>query len=455
VGFCPIVDLLCLWECNILDWSVVLAPKDTRPPPDPVVGIEARTPWRSLTQDQEVSGLVAQYALAQQDAVRARASLERLITLCRPVAETIARTYTAHELDVADMMQEALLMLARDLPALRNPSAFPSWFASVAHNVGRKWLRRERARLAEVSLDVPPRPGWLGAGEGPQPRDVPDPASARSLVGIETTEHLRGLLRTLPEQQRTALVAAFVAGSSHEQIGQELGVTPRAAEGLVYRGLRRLQAIAGTCTEEPEEINVWCPRCGQRRLIAQLLPGVDPAGPLWLRWRCPACDLASAWTEPNIVPLSRYASLEAAWWHERIRWAECARRFASGRQRRCWKCGEPLLRRDRESSTGRAPLYVLHWSCFKCDVGNFYGYLPASGLQPEWPAFWRTAPRLLLDPERVVKTAGEAQVVLTATDRDTNRRATIAVARDSLDVRRFEVEAPHRTTRRPDYVQSR
>jgi hypothetical protein len=147
-----------------------------------------------------------------------------------------------------------------------------------------------------------------------------------------------------------------------------------------------------------------------------------------------------------VVPLARfrYSSVEAAWWHEREQWGRDASRLARASGLRCWKCGAPVLRRDLPPDTarkGEPPLYVLHWSCFRCDVGTFYAPLfsVAGGLAPAWLALWRSAPRLLLEPERLVRAGGETQVVLTARDPDTGRRATLTVSRDTLDVRRFEI----------------
>src|SRR5919201_5535939 len=94
-------------------------------------GPSMRTPWHALVRDPEVPGLVVQYAQVEQDLARARASLEHLVTLCRPVAEQIARTYTSCEADIADIVQDALVLLARDLPDLRTPTAFPQWFATL------------------------------------------------------------------------------------------------------------------------------------------------------------------------------------------------------------------------------------------------------------------------------------------------------------------------------------
>ncbi|MGI8913088.1 MAG: RNA polymerase sigma factor [Chloroflexota bacterium] len=411
----------------------------------PVQMHTSRSHWRLLTQDEEIPALIAQFSQAQADAVRARSSLAGLVARCRLVAEEIARTYVTRETDIADIVQDALLLLSRDPPHLRTASAFPAWFATVVHNVCRRRLRREHSRQGELSLDAPPRSGWLES-DAPPPLDVPDPDAARAFLHYETGEQLQRLLQTLPAQQRAALLLAYIEDLSHEQIGRQLGVSPRAAEGLVYRALRRLQTVAAQCRDEPEELTAWCPLFGQKRLIYQILPGVHPEGPLWHRWRCPGCGLGSAWTEPNVRRLSRYPALETAWWQDPTGLAADARQLARGRGRRCWKCGEPLFRRDRPaddaSASGGTPHYILHWSCFHCDVGTFYGhyFAVAPGLSPEWLAFWRSAPRLLLEPERLVKTAGEEHIVLTARDPDSGRRATLAVARATLEVRRFAVE---------------
>lgn len=419
-----------------------MATLKTDVPATPPVSGTVRSSWRRLTQDEDVPGLVAQFALAQTDAARAQASLDGLVSRCRPVAEEIARTYVSREEDLADLVQEALLLLSRDLPHLRQPAAFPSWFATVVHNVCRRWLRRARARRTDLSLDAPPRPSWLADSDAAPTFDLADAGAACAFLHPETNQQLGQLLQLLPAQQRAALPMAYLEGLSHEQIGRQIGVTPRAAEGLVYRGLRRLQAIMRACDDEPEELATWCPRCGQRRLRYQTLPGIDPWAPLWQRWRCPACGLASSWIEPNNRRLAQHPSPEAAWWIERTPFADEAQRLARTPNGRCWKCGEPLIRRDRPpaaTASGTTP-YILHWSCFRCDVGTYYGYLHTAIALPQWLAFWRTAPRLLIESERLVKEGGEERIALTARDRDSGRRATLAVDRATLVVRRFALE---------------
>jgi len=81
--------------------EVNVATLTTDLPATPRVPGTVRSSWRRLTQDEDVPGLVAQFALAQTDAAQAQASLDGLVSRCRPVAEEIARTYVSREEDLA------------------------------------------------------------------------------------------------------------------------------------------------------------------------------------------------------------------------------------------------------------------------------------------------------------------------------------------------------------------
>ena len=155
-----------------------------------------RAAQQRLGHDAEVPALVAAYA--EREAARAAAALDRLLALCAPAAAEIARSYVAQEADVADIAQDALLALSRHLRQLREPAAFAHWFATLAHNAARQWLRRERARRAERSLDVPARSAWLGDELPESPLDVPDPAAAAAFLALEARDQLHRLLGTLP-----------------------------------------------------------------------------------------------------------------------------------------------------------------------------------------------------------------------------------------------------------------
>jgi RNA polymerase sigma-70 factor (ECF subfamily) len=246
---------------------------------------------------------VARVVAARRDAA-ARASLERLLAVCRPVAERIAGTYARSEADAADMVQEALLAVARHLPDLRNPRAFPHWFAALAHNACRQWLRRERRHQREHA-DLPGDHDEPAAWELLEFRDAHADAA---FDGVEARDRLVQLLRLLPPRERDVVARAYLDDRSQLEIARREGVSPKAVEGLLYRGIRRLRTVATQRGDEPQKLALWCPLCGRHPLVARLVPGNGPEWPIHVRGACPGCaaryDLG--------LPLAHYPTLEGA-----------------------------------------------------------------------------------------------------------------------------------------------
>ncbi|HEX2034967.1 MAG TPA: sigma-70 family RNA polymerase sigma factor [Chloroflexota bacterium] len=402
----------------------------------------ARAVPHLLAQDTELLALVTRYTTAARDAAQARRTLERLLAVCRPVAERIARSYAAHEADVADIVQDALVTLARDLPQLRRPTSFPPWFATLVHNRGRDWLRRRRTRQVELSLDAPPRPGWLGPGEGPQPFDLPDPDAARAFLEVEAGDQLAALLRLLPLQQRLALCMAYLEGRSHEEIGHTLRTSPRAVEGLIYRAMRRLQTITLQCSEEPEVFTRHCATCGRQPLMGYLRLNESHDQPLRLHATCPRCLPGYFDMIAFSVPLARYASLDQALDRGNAAVGPYLRGLAARPDPRCAGCGAVMIhRRWWESfhgdSQGSRPF--VYWSCPGCGQWLRCGGHGLAMAAPDWVAFERATPRLMLDGQRLVAHAGVQCLVTTAHDADSGRQITLYQDWQTLRQQRIEI----------------
>ncbi len=80
----------------------------------------------------------------------------------RQVAMTrVATAILGNEADVADVLQETLMSLWRELPRLRSVERFPAWADAILVNACRLVLRRRaRARVRLVQLtDDPTEPG--------------------------------------------------------------------------------------------------------------------------------------------------------------------------------------------------------------------------------------------------------------------------------------------------------
>jgi RNA polymerase sigma-70 factor (ECF subfamily) len=382
--------------------------------------------WRGLADDDEAQELVARVVAARRDGAAARASLERLLVRCRPLAKRIAGTYVRSEADAADMVQEALLSAARHLPGLRDPRAFPHWFAALAHNACRQWLRRER-RHRQGHADLPGDPDEPAAWELLGFRDAHADAA---FDAIEARDRLVQLLRLLPPRERGVVARAYLDDRPQHEIARREGVSSKAVESLLYRGIRRLRAVATQCGAEPQELALWCPRCGQRRLVARLEPGNGPEWPIHVRAACPGC--AAGRSDVGLA-LARYPTLEGALVDGWAALGAELRDVVRAPAPRC-ACGGPV-----RLAPGSDLLARVTWSCERCRAYGVGGLESVAAGQPAWRAFWLATPRMRLGPARAVGRDSEARIELTAWDTASGRTATLALARGTLAVLALEV----------------
>ena len=392
-------------------------------------GSRPRTRLRALAEDPEARALVARFGAARRDALAARASLERLLALCGPVAEQIARTYAPSEADAADMAQEALIAIARFLPDLRRPEAFPHWLAAVVHNACRQWLRRERRhqheriRVGADGGDPDGALGWVLA-------EVQDPDAGTELDLVTARDVLGRLMRTLPAREREVMRRLYLDEQPSRDVARRMGLSVKGADSLAFRELRRLRVVAGQCSDEWEELALWCPRCGRHRLLARLVPGNGPEWPMHVRAVCPGCPLSNY----DIgLSLGRHQSLEVALVEGMAGLGVEVQDLVRSPVPRCASCGGPV--RIQEYRLGDH----VAWRCVRCSAGGAGGVECVAATVPAWRAFLLATPHLRFEPTTEVTRDGEPHVVLTAWDDASGRAATVAIAASTMDVRAVEL----------------
>jgi len=125
--------------------------------------------------------------------------------------------------DADDVTSEVFTKAWRSFGAYRGPS-FAAWIFRIAHSQVTDLLRR-RSRAPQEDRDA-------SAGER-----VPAP----DLVAhVETDLVLDGLLRALPDYQRTLVELRFFADLRHADIARVLGKTEGAVKVALQRALLRL-----------------------------------------------------------------------------------------------------------------------------------------------------------------------------------------------------------------------
>ena len=118
------------------------------------------------------------------------------------------------------------------LPAFRARS-FRAWLFAIAHNVVVDELRARRAALPlEAAADVPD----------------PEPPPEEAALAAADRHAVLALLPRLAEDQRH-VVALRLAGLSAAEIGEALGKSRNAVDGLQHRAVLRLRALVAAGAE--------------------------------------------------------------------------------------------------------------------------------------------------------------------------------------------------------------
>ena len=141
-------------------------------------------------------------------------ALDRLLVECQPELRRYAQRSCLIS-DVDDAVQEALLIAARYLRALRHARAWSRWMFRI--------VRRECHRMARVSLQ----------------RDLWNDGVVDALVATRTEHELRldliAALESLPEQYRNVVVLRDFEELTITEIAERLGTTSAAVKNRLHR----------------------------------------------------------------------------------------------------------------------------------------------------------------------------------------------------------------------------
>ncbi len=125
-----------------------------------------------------------------------------------------------------DLAQEAFVRIVARFGHLRKRDRFEYYLRRTVVNLARSHFRRRSAEARYLAKQ-------------------PGRSSAQEIPDIEIRNSLWQLLQQLPIRQRTALVLRFYEDLSEHQTADVMGVSLRAVNSLVSRGLGTLRRIEG------------------------------------------------------------------------------------------------------------------------------------------------------------------------------------------------------------------
>jgi RNA polymerase sigma-70 factor (ECF subfamily) len=144
-----------------------------------------------------------------------RAHVDRVFSICVRMCGSRVRG--------EELTQDVFVRVWEKLPLFRGESAFSTWLHRVAVNVAhndRKVQSRERSRTAEPDDD-----------------DRDGDTSLGSVAAAPVAERLdlEAAIALLPPGARKVFVLHDVEGFTHEEIAEEMGVTPGGTKSQLHR----------------------------------------------------------------------------------------------------------------------------------------------------------------------------------------------------------------------------
>jgi RNA polymerase sigma-70 factor, ECF subfamily len=144
----------------------------------------------------------------------------------------LASSWTQDRTAADDLAQEIFVKAFFSLPKFKSESEFGTWLYRVALNHIKDYLRKNKKRSREISLEA------LGGIDLAAENEV-------SLEKGQTEEKRRALvqaaLQRLPEKHRIVLTLRDIQGLSYEEIARILGLSPGTVDSRLFRARKKLR----------------------------------------------------------------------------------------------------------------------------------------------------------------------------------------------------------------------
>ncbi len=154
----------------------------------------------------------------------------------RPVVSYIYRMVQS-QATAEELAQDVFLRVYQVRGGYIPSARFTTWLYTLATNRTLKWLRDNKRRNADLSLDATFANGqhWQFADD--------QPTIDSRLVRRAEEEHIRAALLRLPERQRAVVIMHKYENRSYDEIAQTLATTVPAIKSLAFRAYYQLRAV--------------------------------------------------------------------------------------------------------------------------------------------------------------------------------------------------------------------
>lgn len=160
-----------------------------------------------------------------------RDSFGRLITAYQSPVFNLAYRMLGNADEAEQAAQEAFIRAWTRLDSYDSAHKFSTWLLTITSNYCIDQLRKRRAQLLSIDGALPTHPALMSeSSDGPEAQ----------VYENEREELVQGLLATLPEDYREAVVLRYWYDLSYDEIAEMMETTVSAIKSRLFRARRQL-----------------------------------------------------------------------------------------------------------------------------------------------------------------------------------------------------------------------
>lgn len=173
-------------------------------------------------------------ALIQRARLGDTAAFDRLVDSRIDRCYRLAWSILLNDADAADATQDAFVIAWRQLPRLRDVSAFDGWLNRIVANAARM-ARRHRVRLREVAV------ASSSSDDGPETERADDPYGRTEIDDVVDSDAIGRAFDRLKPHERAILALHHVDERSVAEIARTLGIPSGTAKSRLHTARRALE----------------------------------------------------------------------------------------------------------------------------------------------------------------------------------------------------------------------
>ncbi|MDP0497682.1 MAG: RNA polymerase sigma factor [Verrucomicrobiota bacterium JB024] len=146
--------------------------------------------------------------------------------------------YCGNEADAAELTAETFYRVYKNAARYHPRARVRTWIFTIAANLSRDFLRRQKKRRGEVSLES------TATGQAQRLEDTlagPGQSPATGAASRETVHAVQAAIQELPHKLRFPLVFCVLEENPQEECAAALGISVKAVETRIYRARKYLR----------------------------------------------------------------------------------------------------------------------------------------------------------------------------------------------------------------------